>query len=187
MRGALLAGAAAALLACTPASAAHWNVDPAKSHLGFTVNWANQPFTATFKSWKATIDFDPADLAHSRAEATIDIASETSGDSETDEGVKGAQGFQTTQFPVAHFLTTGFTHTTGDAYVATAKLTIRGMSKSVTLPFTLTIAGNSAHMTGKTQVLRTDFGVGTGGDFSKPEPVAYQVSVNVDLVATKAP
>jgi polyisoprenoid-binding protein YceI len=187
MRRTLLAAAAAALLASTPAAAAHWNVDTAKSRLGFTVNWANQPYSATFKSWKAAIDFDPADLAHSRADVTIDIASESSGDSETDEGVKGAQGFQTAQFPVAHFQTTGFTHTSGDAYVATAKLTIRGVSKTVTLPFTLTIAGTSAHMTGKAQVLRTDFGVGTGGDFSKPAPVSYQVTVNVDLTATKAP
>ena len=57
--------ALAALLAATPASAAHWNVDAAKSKLGFTVSWSGQPFNATFKSWKANFEFDPADLAHS--------------------------------------------------------------------------------------------------------------------------
>lgn len=177
----------AALLAASPATAAHWNVDAAKSKLGFTVSWAGQPFNATFKSWKANVDFDPNDLAHSSADVTIDVASEASGDADTDEGVKGAQGFQTTQFSTARFQTVSIAHKSGNDYVAQAKLTIRGVTKPVTLPFTLAIAGNSAHMTGTAQVSRMDFGVGQGGDFSKPAPVAYQVTVKVDLTATKAP
>jgi polyisoprenoid-binding protein YceI len=182
MRAAL---ALAALLAATPASAAHWNVDAAKSKLGFTVSWSGQPFNATFKSWKANIDFDPADLAHSQADVTIDVASEASDDSETDEGVKGAQGFQASQFATARFQTTSIAHKSGNDYVAQGKLTLRGVTKAVTLPFTLTIAGNSAHMTGNATVSRMDFGVGQGGDFSKPAPVAYQVTIKVDLVAVK--
>jgi polyisoprenoid-binding protein YceI len=177
----------AALLAASPAAAAHWNVDAAKSRLGFTVGWAGQPFNATFKSWKANVDFDPNDLAHSSADVTIDVASEASGDAETDDGVKGAQGFQASQFATARFQTVSIAHKSGNDYVAQAKLTIRGVTKPVALPFTLTIAGNSAHMTGTAQVSRMDFGVGQGGDFSKPAPVAYQVTVKVDLTATKAP
>jgi polyisoprenoid-binding protein YceI len=175
----------AALLAASPAYAAHWNVDAAKSRLGFTVNWAGQPFNATFKSWKANIDFDPNDLAHSSADVTIDVASEASGDADTDEGVKGAQGFQASQFSTARFQTVSIARKSGNDYVAQAKLTIRGVTKPVTLPFTLAIAGNGAHMTGAAQVSRMDFGVGQGGDFSKPAPVAYQVTVKVDLTATK--
>lgn len=185
MRAALVL---AALLAASPAVAApHWTVDAAKSKLGFTVQWAGQPFNGTFKSWKANIAFDPNDLAHSMADVTIDVASETSGDDETDDGVKGAQGFQTNQFATARFTTTAISHKSGNDYVANARLTIRGVTKMVTLPFTLTFAGNGAHMAGQTIVSRMDFGVGSGGDFSKPAPVAYQVAVKVDLTATKAP
>jgi polyisoprenoid-binding protein YceI len=39
-------------------------------------------------------------------------------------------------------------------------------------------------MTGKATVVRTDFGVGQG-EWAAPQPVAREVSVNVDLVATK--
>lgn len=178
----------AALLAATPALAApHWTVDAAKSRLGFAVSWSGKPFEGTFKSWKANIRFDPADLAHSAAEVTIDVASETSGDDEIDDGIKGAQGFQTSQFAVARFATTSIAHKSGNDYVANAKLTLRGVTRTVTLPFTLTFAGNGAHMVGSAQLSRMDFGVGQGGDFSKPAPVAYQVTVNVDLTATKAP
>jgi polyisoprenoid-binding protein YceI len=172
-------------LLIAPASAAqHWKVDAAKSKLGFTVNWGGEPFTATFRSWKADIDFDPADLRHAHANITIDTGSESSGDSETDGGVKGAEGFAALRFPAAQFRTTGFTHKGGDQYVATGTLSIKGISRSVTLPFTLTLAGNTAHAMGKAQIVRTDFHVGTG-EWEKADPVAHEVTVNVDITAMK--
>jgi polyisoprenoid-binding protein YceI len=175
---ALLAMACAAPL---PAVAAHWNVDTAKSRLGFSANWSKQPFNATFKSWKASIDFDPADLAHARADVTIDLSSETSSEGEFDDAIKGAQGFATSQFPQARFTTTGFTAKGGNTYVATGTLSLHGMTKAITLPFNLTIAGKTAHMTGTTVLMRTDFGVGQ----ASTDPVAHEVTVTVDLTATQ--
>ena len=64
----MLLGAMAILLAgAMPAGAATWAVDYAKSHLGFQVQWSGEAFNATFKTWKADITFDPADLAHAHA------------------------------------------------------------------------------------------------------------------------
>ena len=166
--------------------AQHWSVDPAKSRLGFTVNWSGQPFTAVFRSWKAAIDFDSADLAHSRALITIDLASEASSDSETDEGVKGTEGFAVSQFPAATFQATSFMHKAGNDYLARGTLSIKGISRPVTLPVTLPLSGNPAHVVGRAQVVRTDFHVGTG-EWEKPYPVAHDVTVTVDLRATKAP
>jgi polyisoprenoid-binding protein YceI len=174
-----------ALFAAAPASAAqHWKVDSAKSKLGFSVSWSAQPFVGVFRSWKADIDFDPADLAHSHALITIDLGSETSSDPETDDGIKGAEGFAASQFPTATFRTTAFTHKSGDQYVAAGTLSIKGISRAITLPFTLTLSGNAAHVAGKAQVIRTDFEVGTG-EWAKPDPVARAVTVSVDLTATK--
>jgi len=175
------------LSACaTPASAAqHWVVNAAKSKLGFTVSWSGQPFTGAFRSWKADIDFDPADLAHSHANINIETGSETSGDAETDEGVKGAEGFAASQFPTAIFRTTAFVRAASGNYVATGTLSIKGISRPVSLPFTLTLSGNTAHVVGKARVFRNDFHVGTG-EWEKPDPVAREVTVNIDLTATKS-
>jgi len=174
------------LLIAPAAAAQHWNVHAAKSRLGFSVNWGGEPFNASFRSWKAAIDFDPADLAHSRALITIDLASEASSDSETDEGVKGAEGFAVSQFPAATFQATSFMHKAGNDYVASGTLSIKGISRPVTLPFTLTQSGNAAHVVGRARVVRTDFHVGTG-EWEKPDPVSHDVTVTVDLRATKAP
>jgi len=179
------AGVAAALLLSVPAQAAHWTVDYGKSRLSLRVNWGKEPYVAQFGSWKANIAFDPDDLVHSRASVDIDVGSLASDDDQTDDGVKGAQGFQADQFPTAHFETTAFSRKSATAYVATGTLSIKGIMRPVTLPFTLTLAGSSAHMIGQAHVLRSDFHVGTGV-WAKPDPVAYEVTINVDLVATKA-
>ena len=165
-------------------AAQHWKVDPAKSKLAFTVSWGGQPFTGVFRSWTADIDFDPADLAHSHATVNVNVASEASDDSETDGGVKGAEGFAVSQFPTAVFKVNGFTHKSGGAYVAQGTLSLKGIARPVTLPFTLTLSGNTAHVVGQAQVMRTDFRVGTG-EWEKADPVAHEVMVNVDLTAMK--
>lgn len=184
MKRAAISLATVALLIVPAYAAQKWTVDTAKSKLGFTVSWGGQPFTGVFRSWKADIDFDPADLAHSHANITIDTGSESSGDSETDGGVKGAEGFASSQFPTALFRTTAFTHKAGNDYVATGTLSIKGISRPITLPFTLTLSGNTAHAVGRAQVIRTDFHVGTG-EWEKPDPVAHEVTVNIDVTAIK--
>jgi polyisoprenoid-binding protein YceI len=177
-----------AMLVATSAPAAaaqHWAVNYAKSKVGFTVRWNGEPFTAVFRSWKADVDFDPADLGHAHAQVDINLGSEASDDPQTDDGVKGAEGFQVSQFPTATFRTAAFTHKSGNQYIATGTLSIKGISRAITLPFTLTLSGNAAHAVGQAQVLRTDFNVGTG-EWAKPDPVATQVTINIDLTATKA-
>jgi polyisoprenoid-binding protein YceI len=174
----------AALLTASSADAAHWNVDAAKSKLGFTVIWAKQPFSASFKTWNANIDFDPANLGASKADVTIAIGSMTSGDAETDAGIKGDIGFGASKFPTAHFATTGFTHKSGNDYVAQGNLTLKGVTKPLTLPFTLTINGKQAHMTGSATIMRNQFNVGTG-EWAKSDPVAWDVKVNIDITAAQ--
>jgi polyisoprenoid-binding protein YceI len=178
-------GIAAALIfaTATPAMAAHWNVDTAKSKLGFTVQWSNEPFSARFDNWKANIDFDPTNLAASHADVTIAIGSEASDETDFDSGLKGAQGFAAAQFPSARFVTKSFTHKSGNDYVASGTLTLKGMTKDVTLPFALTINGKQAHMVGTAHLLRTDFEIGQG-QWAAPTPVSHDVMVNIDITAT---
>ena len=169
-----------------PASATHWTVDRAKSHLGFAVRWSGELFAATFRSWSADIDFDPNDLAHSHIVATINLASESSDTPDNDDGLKGPEGFSVAQFPTARFETTGFVHKHDSSYVATGNLTLHGVTRHITLPFALTITGSSAHVAGQTQVLRSDFALGHG-EWAAPSPIAQLVMIDLELTATKAP
>ncbi|HTP76297.1 MAG TPA: YceI family protein [Rhizomicrobium sp.] len=185
MRRVLLSLVALLCLVTEPAVAAKWTVDHAKSRLGFTVAWSGQPFVATFAAWNAEIDFDPADLAHAKAVVEIKLASEISGVPDNDDGLKGTEGFAVGQFPVARFETTEFRSVGNGRYVATGRLDLHGVSRTVTLPFTLTFAGNAVHMTGKTVLSRIDFGLGHG-EWASADTIAHAVTVTIDLTATKA-
>lgn len=185
MKLALAFAALAFITTSAFAAPAHWTVDKAKSKLGFQVQWSGEAFNATFKTWTANIAFDPNDLDHSKATVTIDIGSESSDDPENDEGLKGAQGFETAKFPTAKFETVKITHTTGNSYSAQSTLTIHGVTKPATLLFNLTFQGNTAHMVGKANLSRPDFGL-AHGEFATETPIAHGVTVTVDLTATKS-
>ena len=173
-----------ALMFATPASAATWTVDHANSQLGFSVMWDREPFAGEFKAWQAEIKFDPADLSQAYAKITVDLASERSAEPDFDDGLKGVLGFEVSKFPQARFVTTRISSRGGDAYTAEGTLTLRGIAKSISLPFTLTFAGTTAHMVGKAVVLRTDFGIGRG-PWQASAPVAHTVTVTVDLRAAQ--
>ena len=179
---ALLLGAG--ILLARPAAAADWAVDASKSALGFTGSISGKSFDGKFKSWQAEIAFDPANPAAGHAKVTIDMASAATGDRQRDSALPDADWFDVKKAPQAVFEATGFTAKGGNQYEAAGTLTIRGIKKAVTLPFTLDIAGDEAHAKGKLDIVRTDYGVGQG-DWSDASTVALGVSITFDLVAKR--
>lgn len=173
------------LLASAPAAAARWTVVPEKSRLSFTAVQAEAPFTGEFKRFVAKIAFDPDALDQSKAVVTVDLASAVTGASDRDEALPAAVWFNVAEHPKATFETTGFRSLGEGRYAADATLTIKGTTRDVTLPFTLTISGGTAHAEGSLTIDRLDFNVGTG-DFSTGKWIDREVTVTVDLVATKA-
>jgi polyisoprenoid-binding protein YceI len=179
---ALLLGAG--LLLARPAAAADWAVDAGKSNLGFTGTISGRSFDGKFKTWAAEISFDPANPAAGHAKVTIDMTSAVTGDRQRDAALPDSDWFDAKQSPQALFEATGFTAKGGNQYEANGSLTIRGIKKAVTLPFTLDIAGDEAHAKGKLDIIRTDYGVGQG-EWAAADTVALGVSITFDLVAKK--
>jgi polyisoprenoid-binding protein YceI len=172
-------------LISTPAFASHWTVDTAKSKLGFSLPWGKQPFIAAFGKWQANIEFDPANLQQSHVSADIALASENSGDGDTDDSLKSDQGFSVEKFPVAKFDAKNFQHLTGNNYAVDGTLTIRGASKPVHMPFVLTIIGSNAHVVGDAQVKWADYGLGQGMS-SEIADIGKIVTIHLDLTASKS-
>lgn len=168
------------------ASAASWTVDPAKSHIKFTGTQTEQPFTGEFKTFSATIDYDPAKPQAAHVVVLVDTGSAATGDTQRDEAMPQSDWFDVKQFPQAKFEATGFKPLGGDKFEADGTLTIRSISKPVVLPFTLTTTGDTAHVVGHADLMRSSFGVGQGA-WASPEWVKFEVGVDIDLTATKAP
>jgi len=188
MRVCALAVSLFTLLSAAPALASDWVVDPAQSHLTFTGTSQGQSFEGSFGTFTAKIMFDPAALESALVDVSIPVESISTGAPMRDDELPKPEWFDVKTFPLAHFTANKFTASAehpGD-YVADGTLTIRDVSQPLALPFTLVIEGNTAHMTSSSTLDRTVFGVGQG-EWATGETVAKDVTVKVDLIATRAP
>jgi cytochrome b561 len=167
-----------------PAGAADWQVDPAKSNLGFLGTISGKGFEGHFKTWTADIAFDPANPAAGHAKVVIDMSSAVTGDKQRDYALPDTDWFDARKSPQAFFEATSFTAKGGNAYEAVGTLTIRGTKKPVTMPFTLDIAGDAAHAKGQLDIVRTDYGVGQG-EWGDGATIALKVGIVFDLTAKK--
>jgi polyisoprenoid-binding protein YceI len=163
-----------------------WKVDPARSSLQFVVDVNGQTVTGTWPGFGALIAFDPADLAHSSVKVTMDMTGVKSGDATRDAMLLKPDWFNALDFPQAKYEATSFTVKGGNAYEANGKLTLKGVTKTVVLPFTLSITGDTAVAKGEVTLKRAEFGVGKGGQFDTDKPVALGVKVLVNVTAKRA-
>ena len=163
-----------------------WAVDPGASRLTFASSVSGQAFTGSFRRWDAVIHFDPRDLAHSDVAATIDLASAASGSPDRDTQLPDQDWFWTSHFPRATFVAHGFRPAGPGRYLAAGVLTIRGVAKPLTLPFSLAITGASAKMSAQVVLDRLAFGVGQG-QWKATDSVPAGVTVHIDLTARRAP
>jgi polyisoprenoid-binding protein YceI len=172
---------AAALLLALPlaAGAADYTVQPA-STLGFSGTFQGANFDGSFGKFTAAISYDPANLAASKFDVEVDLASAKTGDNDRDGALPGAQFFDTAKFPKAHFVTTGFTKgPTG--VVANGTLMLHGVSKPVTLKVTFQPNAGGASLDVATQVNRLDFGVGSG-EYADTGTIGNPVKINAHLL-----
>jgi len=182
----LLAAAAAAVLFTGHASAATtWNVVQDQSRLGFTATQQGGEFDGQFQRFKADMRFAADDLAHSRFDVTVDIASVDTGSRQRDRYLPGGEWFDTDQYPKATFETTSFQHVDGDRFKAEGKLTIKGNTHPITLPFTWTTQGDAARMEGDVTLDRSNYKVGTG-EWAAGDTVGLNVDVHVRLKLERA-
>lgn len=167
------------------ASAAAWTVDKAASRLRFRSAFSGMAFEGGFTRWDAQIAFDPKNLAASKATVSIDMASAATGDKDRDETLPTGEWFNTAKFPRAIFTTTKIVSLGGDRYQAQGTLSMKGATQPVTLPFTLTIQGNVAKMSGQTVLNRSQFAIGQG-QFAGADTVPFEVTVVIAITAKKA-
>ncbi len=180
---ALAFAVAAAPAWAAPAPA--WTVDKAASKVAFSSSFDGAAFSGSFRRWDAVIRFDPANLAGSSVTATFDMASAVTGEATRDQSLLEPDWFSARAFPKASFTASSFKALGGGKYQAIGTLTIRGVNKPLTLPFSLVITGDTAKMTSSVGLNRLAFGVGQG-DWKTTEVVPGTVTVNISLTAKRA-
>jgi polyisoprenoid-binding protein YceI len=175
----LTAAALVATMAAAPAFAADYVQAPGSS-LVFASKYDGEVFTGKFASFTTTLSFDPAKLATSKLEVVIPLAGTSTGNGDRDSTLSGADFFNVAKFAQARYTATKFRSLGGNQYAADGNLSLRGVSKPVTLTFTWT-PGAQPVLSGKATVKRLDFGVGAG-DWSDTKAIPNEVAVSTKVV-----
>jgi len=162
-----------------------WTVRRAQSSLRFHTAWSQGPVDGRFAGWQAAIQFDPAALDRASASVTVDMTSVTAADGDQQSALPGDDWFATATHPTATWKATRFTHKAGNSYVAAGTLSLRGVSRPLLIPFTLTIAGDVATMSGTAKIDRTIFGVGQG-EWQSTADLPAIVTVSIAIRADRA-
>lgn len=191
------AGALVVLAALAPApvparaAPPAWTVDAENSRITFSARQMGVPVPGRFRRFEARIRFDPGDPAASTAEIVIDVASVETPNQDIQKEITREPWFHVARFPTARFAAETFVHRGGARYDARGTLTLRGVTRKVTLPATIRIADdpNEPGMlrgtaTGEVSVKRTDFGIGQG-QWRDTAIVADEVVIKIDILARR--
>lgn len=135
-----------------------------------------------FRNWKANVDFRPPDLAHSKAELEIDLASIDLASAESEAEVRRSLWFDTARFPVAKFASTAIRDLGGGRYEIAGTLSMKGIAREVVVPLALGAdpSGNRV-AEGRFTLRRLDFRVGEGL-WADTDAVANEVLVRFRMV-----
>lgn len=178
-----LAAAAALFAAAMPALAADYVQQPG-STLTFATSYQGEVFAGNFPGFTARLSFDPAKLEGSKLDVVIPLAGTNSKNAERDDTLKGSDFFDIAKFPQATYSATKFRSLGGNNYAADGSLTLRGVSKPVTLTFTWT-PGAKPVLAGKATVKRLDYKVG-GGDWADTSIIPNEVAVSTKVTFAPA-
>jgi polyisoprenoid-binding protein YceI len=174
---------ASLLLIVAPASATDYVQAPGSS-LAFAGSYQGEVFTGRFPGFSTRMSFDPAQLATSKLDVSIPLATATTANAEYDEQMRGDAFFDAGRHAQARYTATRFRALGGNRYAADGTLSLHGASKPVTLTFTWT-PGAQPVLTGKATVNRLDFGVG-GGDWADTSLIPNAIAVSAKVVFSPA-
>ncbi|MEE4212174.1 MAG: YceI family protein [Parvularcula sp.] len=166
-----------------------WEVDRQASRLGFKATQNGRDFEGSFGAWEARILLDPEDpSAEGQIEAAVDVSSADAGTKERNDALPAGDWFDAARHPTARFQSSDIRPLPeGEgAYEAIGTLSLKGVTRDVTMPFVLTIGDDGrAVADGSVMLDRSDFNVGAG-QFATGEWVGLEVEVTLHIEAEPA-
>lgn len=168
--------AALLALALPTAAQAPAKIDRARSSIRFVSTQMNVPVEGRFTRFDATVAFDPARPEATKAQFEVDLGSIDMGSPEGETEAKRKPWLNVEVFPRATFVAESVKAAGPGRYVASGKLTIKGVSQTITAPFTLSEAAGVRTVEGQFPLRRLQFRIGEG-PWSDTDTVADEVLV----------
>jgi polyisoprenoid-binding protein YceI len=169
-------------------------IDPSHSRIGFVARHAMiTKVRGGFNTFEGRAHLDFENPVNSSASITIDVASVDTRNAQRDDHLRTNDFFNAPEFPQITFVSTGVEQVDAENYKVTGDLTIKGVTKAITVDYEYT--GTAKDLYGNTRVgfegtatlNRSDFGVNfnaaleTGGVM-----VSEKINLEFEISAIKA-
>lgn len=168
--------------------APEWKIDKNHSSISFTINHFFTPVHGSFDVFEGKVIFDPEDPGSCSAEFTVDLTSINTKNQKRDGHLQSEDFFNTKKWSTMKFVSEKFESIGEGKYMVHGKLTIRDVTKDVTIQ--LDLLGIMDHPMRKgTRIAsfkseftldRNDYGVGSG-DWVATTVVGDEVTVSLSF------
>jgi polyisoprenoid-binding protein YceI len=176
-----------------PVPSGEYKIDPAHSVIGFAIrHYEISLVRGRFKDFTGTIRYDEADVSKSSVEFAAKIESIDTGVDARNAHLRTADFFDAAKYPEMTFKSTRVERKAQDQYVVHGDFTLKGVTKQISFPFTLTGAikdaqGNTRFgVAAQTKIDRRDYGITWGNPMANGGlDVGNEVMIDLQLEAVK--
>jgi polyisoprenoid-binding protein YceI len=133
-----------------------------QSSIAFVSKQMGVPVDGIFKKFTARITVDPAKPEAGMASIGIELGSIDTGSTDANEEVAGKAWFDIKNHPTASFVSGSINSLGKEHYEAAGKMTIKGKTQDIKVPFTLKQQADALIIDGTFPLKRLDYGIGSG-------------------------
>ncbi|MBI4012135.1 MAG: YceI family protein [Candidatus Rokubacteria bacterium] len=155
-------------------------VDPARSQIRFHAVSRFMDADGAFHRLAGEIRLDDGRPETAAGEVSVEVASIDTGIGMRDNHLRSADFFDAERHPRARFVL-GAVRREGERFVVSGALTLRGVTRPLTLPVAVAVSGGTIRVTGELTLNRVEFGIAYQ---SRLNPIRDEVTVWIDLTAT---
>ena len=177
-----------ATIAAVSMVATPWTVDKSHSSVKFEIRHFFSNVPGAFHDYEADINFNPENLGESSIDVVIQVASVDTENERRDNHLRDPDFFEADTWPTMTFASSEIVSAGENNFVAKGQLTIKDVTVDFELPFTLLGVMDHpwqentqvAGIVSEFQILRNDFGVGTG-NYVSDVVIGNEVNVTLNL------
>jgi polyisoprenoid-binding protein YceI len=185
----LLLAASAAFTSAASAAVETYAIDPVHSSVGFQIRHLISKVPGRFTQFSGTLTVDRDNLENSAADVVIQVGSVSTDNEKRDNHLKSPDFFDAATFGTITFKSTSWKKTGEGTFDVTGNLTIRGVTKPVTLKVDLLgfgpgmMGGQVSGWDASVTLNRRDFGVDGPAMLGKAvgDDVSVAITVEADL------
>lgn len=168
--------------------AQQWMIDKDHTSVNFDINHFFSTVNGSFTEADGTFYFDPENLQNSRFNFTVPVNSIDTNNKKRDTHLKSEDFFDASKYPKIHFESTRLERSTGNKYVVHGNLSIKDVTKKVSIPFEVKGVMDHPMMKGtqvlglqfKTKLNRSDYSIGVG-DWASDMVVGDTADVTINM------